>query len=69
VDVDQLDVKLVVVMFYFGEIFFGEWVAGEFLEVLFALVEFIALSAESVYPGVTLPGKLRDVCLNHGIYI
>src|SRR6266481_5542367 len=69
VNVDKLDVKLIVVMFNFCQFVFREWAACQLLKFLFALSKFVTECAQCISPGVTLSGKLRDVCLNHGIYI
>ena len=37
VNVDKLNVKLVVKMFYFLELFFGEWLACGLLKTMFVL--------------------------------
>jgi hypothetical protein len=52
---------------YFCQIVFREWAAGQLLELVFALSKFIAECTQCISPGVALSGKLRDVCLNHGI--
>lgn len=46
VDVDELDVKLVVVMFDFGELFAGERAVGKFLELAFESVDLFALGTK-----------------------
>jgi len=69
VNVDELDVKLVVEMFYFGELFFGEGSVCELLELVLASVEVIALGTECVSPATAFPSQLRDVCLYHGAFI
>jgi hypothetical protein len=58
VNVDKLNVKLVVVMFYFLELVFGERVAGNFLKTEFEAIDFIAAGTQLVSPGVAFPGKL-----------
>lgn len=67
VNVDKLNVKLVVEMFYVLELVFGEWLADGLLKLCFCLVEFIAELPEGFSPGVALPGELCNFYLNHGI--
>ena len=43
VNVDKLNVKLVVEMFYVLELVFGEWAAGGFLEFCFVFRKFVAV--------------------------
>jgi len=66
VNVDELDVKLILVMFYLSEVVFGESVIGELLEARFALVKFFPIISQGFSPASALAGELCDVCLNHG---
>ncbi len=69
VDVDELNVKLVVEMFDFPELVFGEVRAYCLLEFGFVLGEFFPVLPECITPGTALPGELCNFYLNHGILI
>jgi hypothetical protein len=58
VNVDELDVKLVVIMFYFGKFIFREWATRQLLKFVFALSKFIAKCTQCLSPGIALSGKL-----------
>ena len=69
VNVDELNVKLVVEMFYVLELVFGEWLAGGVLEFFFVFWKFVAVLTKSFSPGVTLSWELWSFYLDDGILI
>jgi hypothetical protein len=58
VNVDKLNVKLVVEMFYVLELFFGEWAADGVLEFDFIFRKFVAVLTKIFSPGITLSCEL-----------
>jgi hypothetical protein len=57
-NVDKLNVKLVVKMFYVLELIFGEWVAGGVLEFCFVFRKFVSILTKGFSPGVALSCEL-----------
>lgn len=58
VDVDELNVELIVEMFYVLELIFGECLTGDLSELGFVLLEFFPELAKFLSPGFALPGEL-----------
>jgi hypothetical protein len=58
VNVDKLNVKLVVEMFYVLELFFGECVADGVLEFDFIFRKLVAVLTKVFSPGITLSCEL-----------
>src|SRR5262245_6584303 len=58
VNIDKLNVKLVVIVFYVVELVFREILTRSLLKLLLEIVQIIAVGTQRVSPGVAFPGEL-----------